>query len=107
MSKSSLEFKDHYFESYSGMLLDEDVLQDFLEVQEQDKIKKVITILIKRSLEDKKRIYKLLDILNEQSIRIEKLENLSNDKIIKKSNGIDALSEEDLDDLFDIDAFRF
>ncbi|HBI7100189.1 TPA: hypothetical protein K8N08_001297 [Clostridium perfringens] len=107
MSKSSLEFKDYYFESYSGMLLDEDVLQDFLEVQEQDKIKKVITILIKRSLEDKKRIYKLLNIINEQSIRIEKLENLSNDKIIKKSNGIDALSEEDLDDLFDIDAFRF
>lgn len=107
MSKSSLEFKDHYFESYSEMLLDEAVLQDFLEVQEQDKIKKVITILIKRSLEDKKRIYKLLNIINEQSIRIEKLENLSNDKIIKKSNGIDALSEEDLDDLFDIDAFRF
>ena len=26
---------------------------------------------------------------------------------IKKSNGIDDLSEEDLDKLFDIDAFRF
>ncbi|EOU2020137.1 hypothetical protein C4D31_07295 [Clostridium perfringens] len=107
MSKSSLEFKDHYFESYSGMLLDEDVLQDFLQVQEHDEIKKIITILIKRSFEDKKRIYKLLDMVNEQSIRIEKLENLSNDKIIKKSNGIDDLSEEDLDKLFDIDAFRF
>ncbi|EGT0683767.1 hypothetical protein [Clostridium perfringens] len=107
MSRSSLEFKDYYFESYSGMLLDEDVLQDFLQVQEHDEIKKIITILIKRSFEDKKRIYKLLDMVNEQSIRIEKLENLSNDKIIKKSNGIDDLSEEDLDKLFDIDAFRF
>ncbi|MGM8259333.1 hypothetical protein [Clostridium perfringens] len=107
MSKSSLEFKDRYFESYSGMLLDEDVLKDFLQVQEHDEIKNVITILIKRSFEDKKRIYKLLNIINEQSIRIEKLENLSNDKIIKKSNGIDNLSEEDLDDLFDIEAFRF
>ncbi|MCX0398425.1 hypothetical protein LI014_13605 [Clostridium perfringens] len=107
MSHINKNSEDYYFESYSGMLLDEDVLQDFLEVQEHDKIKNVITILIKRSFEDKKRIYKLLNIINEQSIRIEKLENLNNDKIIKKSNGIDYLSREDLDKLFDIEAFRF
>lgn len=107
MSDINKSSKEYYFESYTGMLLDENVLQDFLQVQEHDEIKKIITILIKRSFEDKKRIYKLLDMVNEQSIRIEKLENLSNDKIIKKSNGIDDLSEEDLNKLFDIDAFRF
>lgn len=99
MSKSSLEFKDHYFESYSGMLLDEDVLQDFLEVQEQDKIKKVITILIKRSLEDKKRIYKLLDILNEQSKRLDVLEQYDKDKKTEFVN-VSFESIEDIMNLF-------
>ncbi|MDM1008265.1 hypothetical protein QTI98_03600 [Clostridium perfringens] len=99
MSKSSLEFKDHYFESYSGMLLDEDVLQDFLEVQEQDKIKKVITILIKRSLEDKKRIYKLLDILNEQSKRLDVLEQYNKDKKTEFVN-VSFESIEDIMNLF-------
>ncbi|ELC8344121.1 hypothetical protein KLF32_06040 [Clostridium perfringens] len=99
MSKSSLEFKDHYFESYSGMLLDEDVLQDFLEVQEQDKIKKVITILIKRSLEDKKRIYKLLDILNEQSKRLDILEQYNKDKKTEFVN-VSFESIEDIMNLF-------
>ena len=99
MSKSSLEFKDYYFESYSGMLLDEDVLQDFLEVQEQDKIKKVITILIKRSLEDKKRIYKLLDILNEQSKRLDILEQYNKDKKTEFVN-VSFESIEDIMNLF-------
>lgn len=99
MSKSSLEFKNHYFESYSGMLLDEDVLQDFLEVQEQDKIKKVITILIKRSLEDKKRIYKLLDIINEQSIRLDELEQYNKDKKTEFVN-VSFESIEDIMNLF-------
>ncbi|ELC8441049.1 hypothetical protein QYB59_000044 [Clostridium perfringens] len=72
--------KDNYFESYPGMLLDEDVLEDFLEVQELDEIKKVITILIKRSFADKKRIYKLLDIVNEQSKRLDVLEQLNKSK---------------------------
>ncbi len=54
MSKINKKFEDNYFESYSGMLLDEDILEDFLEVQEHDEIKKVITILIKRSFADKK-----------------------------------------------------
>lgn len=99
MSKSSLEFKDHYFESYSGMLLDKDVLQDFLEVQEQDKIKKVITILIKRSLEDKKRIYKLLDILNEQSKRLDVLEQYNKDKKTEFVN-VSFESIEDIMNLF-------
>lgn len=99
MSKSSLEFKDHYFESYSGMLLDEDVLQDFLEVQEQDKIKKVITILIKRSLEDKKRIYKLLDIINEQSKRLDVLEQYDKDKKTEFVN-VSFESIEDIMNLF-------
>ncbi|WP_283703008.1 hypothetical protein [Clostridium perfringens] len=99
MSKSSLEFKDHYFESYSGMLLDEDVLQDFLEVQEQDKIKKVITILIKRSLENKKRIYKLLDILNEQSKRLDILEQYNKDKKTEFVN-VSFESIEDIMNLF-------
>lgn len=99
MSKSSLEFKDHYFESYSGMLLDEDVLQDFLEVQEQDKIKKVITILIKRSLEDKKRIYKLLDMVNEQSKRLDILEQYNKDKKTEFVN-VSFESIEDIMNLF-------
>ncbi|ELC8360906.1 hypothetical protein VBG99_06815 [Clostridium perfringens] len=99
MSRSSLEFKDYYFESYSGMLLDEDVLQDFLEVQEQDKIKKVITILIKRSLEDKKRIYKLLDILNEQSKRLDVLEQYNKDKKTEFVN-VSFESIEDIMNLF-------
>ncbi|HFD1835893.1 TPA: hypothetical protein ACF32C_002798 [Clostridium perfringens] len=99
MSRSSLEFKDYYFESYSGMLLDEDVLQDFLEVQEQDKIKKVITILIKRSLEDKKRIYKLLDILNEQSKRLDVLEQYDKDKKTEFVN-VSFESIEDIMNLF-------
>ena len=99
MSKSSLEFKDHYFESYSGMLLDEDVLQDFLEVQEQDKIKKVITILIKRSVENKKRIYKLLDILNEQSKRLDILEQYNKDKKTEFVN-VSFESIEDIMNLF-------
>ena len=99
MSRSSLEFKDYYFESYSGMLLDEDVLQDFLEVQEQDKIKKVITILIKRSLENKKRIYKLLDILNEQSKRLDILEQYNKDKKTEFVN-VSFESIEDIMNLF-------
>ncbi|MCX0370536.1 hypothetical protein LIZ77_07070 [Clostridium perfringens] len=99
MSRSSLEFKDYYFESYSGMLLDEDVLQDFLEVQEQDKIKKIITILIKRSLEDKKRIYKLLDILNEQSKRLDELEQYNKDKKTEFVN-VSFESIEDIMNLF-------
>ncbi|EOU1120025.1 hypothetical protein ACRTAF_002919 [Clostridium perfringens] len=99
MSRSSLEFKDYYFESYSGILLDEDVLQDFLEVQEQDKIKKVITILIKRSLEDKKRIYKLLDILNEQSKRLDVLEQYNKDKKTEFVN-VSFESIEDIMNLF-------
>lgn len=107
MSHINKNSEDYYFESYPGMLLDEDVLQDFLQVREHEEFKKVITILIKRSFEDKKRIYKLLDIVNEQSKRLEKLGNLKNDKIIKKSNGIEDLSVEDLDDLFDIEAFGF
>ena len=99
MSRSSLEFKDYYFESYPGMLLDEDVLQDFLEVQEHDKIKKVITILIKRSLEDKKRIYKLLDILNEQSKRLDVLEQYNKDKKTEFVN-VSFESIEDIMNLF-------
>lgn len=99
MSKSSLEFKDHYFESYSEMLLDEAVLQDFLQVQEQDKIKKVITILIKRSLEDKKRIYKLLDMVNEQSKRLDILEQYNKDKKTEFVN-VSFESIEDIMNLF-------
>lgn len=97
MSGINKSSEDYHFESYNGMLLDEDVLKDFLEVQEQDNLKKIITILIKRSFEDKKRIYKLLDIANKHSKILETLENLKNDH----------LSKEDLDKLFDIDAFRF
>lgn len=80
MSGINKNSEDYYFESYTGMLLDENVLQDFLQVQEHDKIKKIITILIKRSIEDKKQIYKLLDIINKHSKRLEILENSNKDK---------------------------
>ena len=99
MSHINKNSEDYYFESYPGMLLDEDVIQDFLQVQEQDEIKKVITILIKRSFEDKKRIYKLLDILNEQSKRLDVLEQYNKDKKTEFVN-VSFESIEDIMNLF-------
>lgn len=42
MSHINKNSEDYYFESYAGMLLDEDVLQDFLQVREHEEFKKVI-----------------------------------------------------------------
>lgn len=99
MSKINEKFEDNYFESYPGMLLNEDILEDFLEVQEHDEIKKVITILIKKSFEDKKRIYKLLDIVNEHSKRLDVLEQYNKDKKAEFVN-VSFESIEDIMNLF-------
>ncbi|EOU1660225.1 hypothetical protein [Clostridium perfringens] len=99
MSKINEKFEDNYFESYPGMLLNEDILEDFLEVQEHDEIKKVITILIKKSFEDKKRIYKLLDIVNEHSKRLDVLEQYNKDKKTEFVN-VSFESIEDIMNLF-------
>ncbi|MGC5814408.1 hypothetical protein [Clostridium perfringens] len=99
MSKINEKFEDNYFESYPGMLLNEDILEDFLEVQEHDEIKKLITILIKKSFEDKKRIYKLLDIVNEHSKRLDVLEQYNKDKKTEFVN-VSFESIEDIMNLF-------
>ncbi|QPS29758.1 hypothetical protein [Clostridium perfringens] len=92
-------------------MFDDDKLKSFIKEQEDDKLIEIVSILCDKVLENESYILSLKNTVNNHARDIYILEQqikwLSKKSEIKKSNGIDALSEEDLDDLFDIDAFRF
>ncbi|MBO3388303.1 hypothetical protein JJB46_08500 [Clostridium perfringens] len=92
-------------------MFDDDELKRFIKEQDDDRFKEVVSILCDKVLDNESNILSLKNIIKERARDIYILEQqikwLSKKSEIKKSNGIDDLSEEDLDDLFDIDAFRF
>ena len=92
-------------------MFDDDELKRFIKEQYDDRFKEVVSILCDKVLDNESNILSLKNIIKERARDIYILEQqikwLSKKSEIKKSNGIDDLSEEDLDDLFDIDAFRF
>lgn len=92
-------------------MFDDEELKNFIKEQDDYRFKEVVSILCDKVLDNESYILSLKNTINDHARDIYILEQqikwLSKKSEIKKSNGIDDLSEEDLDKLFDIDAFRF
>lgn len=105
-------FSYRYVNDYVlNRMFDNDELRKFIKNQEDERFKEVVSILCDKVLDNESYILSLKNTINSHARDIYILEQqikwLSKKSEIKKSNGIEDLSVEDLDDLFDIEAFKF
>ncbi|EGT5620247.1 hypothetical protein BUL45_14415, partial [Clostridium perfringens] len=101
-------FSYRYVNDYVlNRMFDNDELRKFIKNQEDERFKEVVSILCDKVLDNESYILSLKNTINSHARDIYILEQqikwLSKKSEIKKSNGIEDLSVEDLDDLFDIE----
>ncbi|MGU8424786.1 hypothetical protein ACV3SE_05745 [Clostridium perfringens] len=105
-------FSYRYVNDYVlNRMFDDDELRKFIKNQEDERFKEVVSILCDKVLDNESYILSLKNTINSHARDIYILEQqikwLSKKSEIKKINTLNDLSEEDLDKLFDIEAFRF
>lgn len=105
-------FSYRYVNDYVlNRMFDDDELRKFIKNQEDERFKEVVSILCDKVLDNESYILSLKNTINSHARDIYILEQqikwLSKKSEIKKFNTLNDLSEEDLDKLFDIEAFRF
>lgn len=106
--RSSYKYRhDHILER----MFDDDKLKRFIKEQEDDRLIEIVSILCEKVLDNESYILSLKNTVNNHARDIYILEQqikwLSKKSEIKKSNILKDMNEEDLDKLFDIEAFRF